>query len=129
MNAIRKGIVFSLRFFLLAAVLYSDTANSDRLEAPQLRGLNRGVWPIPASSLSRNRTWAAQCLHAAEDLGFTKLSLAALYFSIPTLEPARARVAGTEAGSGHAGARPNPFSECCTRHPTPYLLTLIFPSR
>jgi outer membrane protein TolC len=53
------------------------------------------------------------------------LSLAALYFN-PTLDSARARVAGSEAALITAGARPNPTLSIAPGIPSPYLLTLDF---
>jgi cobalt-zinc-cadmium efflux system outer membrane protein len=53
------------------------------------------------------------------------LSLAALYFN-PTLDSARARVAGSEAALITAGAHPNPTLSIAPGIPTPYLLTLDF---
>jgi cobalt-zinc-cadmium efflux system outer membrane protein len=53
------------------------------------------------------------------------LSLAALYFH-PTLDSARARIAGTEAAVVTAGARPNPSFSVAPGIPSPYLLTLDF---
>jgi cobalt-zinc-cadmium efflux system outer membrane protein len=126
MNVIRKGIVFLFGVFLLAGcavqryrpapIVAGATASrfeSRNLGDADLRSFveeNLGhpvsLWP-PA-------TWDLQTL-----------SLAALYFN-PSLDSARARVAGTEAALVTAGARPNPSLSVSPGIPTPYLLTLDF---
>jgi outer membrane protein TolC len=126
MNAIRKGIVSLSGVFLLAGCAVQryrpapivPSATASRFESRSLadsglqsfeeQNLGRPVSPWPP------KTWDLQ-----------KLSLAALYFN-PTLEPARARVAGTEAALATAGARPNPSLSVAPGIPTPYLLTLDF---
>src|SRR3989442_13532470 len=78
-----KESLLSPEFSCWQAVLYSDTGQLLSLLASQLRGLNRGVLPIPASSLSRNRTWVVRCLHGRARLGIYKHCRLRLYISIP----------------------------------------------
>ncbi len=126
MNAIRNGIASLSGVFLLAGCAVQryrpapivPSATASRFESRSLadsglqsfeeQNLGRPVSPWPP------KAWDLQ-----------KLSLAALYFN-PTLESARARVAGTEAALVTAGARPNPSLSVAPGIPTPYLLTLDF---
>src|SRR5258708_15708847 len=126
MNAIRKGIASLSAVFLLAGcavqryrpapIVASATASrfeSRSLADPGLQSfeeqnLGRPVSPWPP------KTWDLQTL-----------SLAALYFN-PTLESARARVAGTEAALVTAGARPNPSLCVSPRLPPPFFFYLDF---
>jgi outer membrane protein TolC len=124
MNAIRKGIAPLFGVFLLAGcavqryrpapIVASATASafaSRNLADPGLQSFEEQNLGHPLSSWPPN-SWDLQTL-----------SLAALYFS-PALEPARARIAGTEASLVTAGARPNPSVSIAPGIPSPYLLTL-----
>src|SRR5229473_1068489 len=78
-----KESLLSPEFSCWRAVLYSDTGQLLSLPAPQLQSLNRGVLPIPASSLSRNRPWVTQCLHGRSGLGIYKPCRSRPCISIP----------------------------------------------
>jgi cobalt-zinc-cadmium efflux system outer membrane protein len=78
------------------------------LQSFEEQNLGHPVFPWPP------KTWDLQTL-----------SLAALYFN-PSLDSARARVAGSEAAMITAGARPNPSLSIAPGIPAPYLLTLDF---
>src|SRR5260370_41910357 len=126
MNAIRNGIASLSGVFLLAGCAVQryrpapivPSATASRFESRSLadsglqsfeeQNLGRPVSPWPP------KTWDLQ-----------KLSLAALYFN-PTLESARAHVAGTEAALVTAAAPPPPSPFLSPPTPPPSSLTLIF---
>src|SRR6266851_5589270 len=126
MNAIGKGIVSLLGVFLLAGCAVQRyqpapivaSARASGFEArsladPGLRSFEEENLGHPVSPWPP-KTWDLQTL-----------SLAAMYFN-PSLDSARARVAGTRAAQLTAGARPNPTLSIAPGIPTPYLLTLDF---
>src|SRR5216683_1944838 len=126
MSAIGKRIVSLLVVFFLAGcalqryrpapIVASTTASgfeARNLADPALRSFEEENLGHPVSPWPP-KTWDLQTL-----------SLAAMYFN-PSLDSARARVAGTRAAQLTAGARPNPTLSIAPGIPTPYLLTLDF---
>jgi outer membrane protein TolC len=126
MSAIGKRIVSLLVVFFLAGcavqryrpapIVASTTASgfeARNLADPALRSFEEENLGHPVSPWPP-KTWDLQTL-----------SLAAMYFN-PSLNSARARVAGTRAAQLTAGARPNPTLSIAPGIPTPYLLTLDF---
>src|SRR5713101_3430169 len=126
MNAIRKGIASLSGVFLLAScavqryrpVPIVPSATASAFESRNLA--DSGLQSFVEQNLGHPESpWPP----ATWDL--QTLSLAALYFN-PTLDSARARVAGSEAALITAGAHPNPTLSIAPGIPTPYLLTLDF---